>query len=549
MLRKYHDGGFKIEDARDIFDKYGMFVVEKGMYGGYRQLQAMTSFKDSWEEFKSEKDFKLCFQAAISLKARAFFGLASETFDGQIEGCGESVKQDMREEEEKFSEDNTQDSAQGGTIVGHGDEKHLKVEPQNSILLTNPDHYPAGDNGIKLRVITDFLQKDKVSPLTVKRHLITEIQYDAIRVKLEQHMEEVLNEMKDKLDQCGSCKGNVYLEEVGGYYDCVCFENLPFPNRPLIPEIPDEDKNKKNQFGGQCKMTENLAVIAASNADNGKGAVYLYHLDGKYKKLTPKDSVSRFGWSLSMDKVIAVTSLSKYVEIFSLHGDSITTISEPHSDGFGGSVTTHGDKVAMRADFQGKKYIYIYSIEGIFFKSLEIYSNGAMAMSDKYLVFVPYGNNANPKKTRVYENSGSYRWIKQFPQEGYFVAISGDRVAIGNRDSKSVYLYNLTGSGYFPTLVRTITSVSKYGWSVDLTENHIVVGSPGENGNQKGAAYIYNKDGTLLEKNTGYGLADNDMFGTSVCANDRNYIIGKPREFNLGQNKPGEAFLYTYPSY
>ncbi len=37
-LRDYRDSGFDVEKAKEIFDEYGMFVVERGMFGGFRYV-------------------------------------------------------------------------------------------------------------------------------------------------------------------------------------------------------------------------------------------------------------------------------------------------------------------------------------------------------------------------------------------------------------------------------------------------------------------------------------------------------------------------------
>ena len=52
LLRRYRDSGFDIAVAEEIFDKYRMFVVERGLFGGYKQLRS-TATSDDFDQFLS----------------------------------------------------------------------------------------------------------------------------------------------------------------------------------------------------------------------------------------------------------------------------------------------------------------------------------------------------------------------------------------------------------------------------------------------------------------------------------------------------------------
>ena len=51
LLRRYRDSGFDIAVAEEIFDKYRMFVVERGLFG-YKQLRS-TATSDDFDQFLS----------------------------------------------------------------------------------------------------------------------------------------------------------------------------------------------------------------------------------------------------------------------------------------------------------------------------------------------------------------------------------------------------------------------------------------------------------------------------------------------------------------
>ncbi len=52
-LRDYRDSGFEIEKAKEIFDEYGMFVVERGMFGGFRYVAVQIAWIKSCYYFFS----------------------------------------------------------------------------------------------------------------------------------------------------------------------------------------------------------------------------------------------------------------------------------------------------------------------------------------------------------------------------------------------------------------------------------------------------------------------------------------------------------------
>jgi len=90
--------------------------------------------------------------------------------------------------------------------------KECVVSAQDSTLLTTPDKYPDGDNGLGLRLLSDFLDPTKVSPIEVRRYQITEEQFREIQAKLEAHVLEVLQGFEDSMAECVSSCDLSYLE-------------------------------------------------------------------------------------------------------------------------------------------------------------------------------------------------------------------------------------------------------------------------------------------------------------------------------------------------
>ncbi|GFH47453.1 predicted protein [Chaetoceros tenuissimus] len=193
LLRVYRDSDYNVFVAKEIFNKYGMFVVERGHLGGYRHIKAFFRQDEISSYGISDSDLENCFRLMSTTEFRKIdmFSYAPGTWTT----CTDTVR--------SFILDATYDSLlvplgnDGEMIYGdHGDTlkgghisvgdlwQQFLVDPDDSILLTSREHYPDGDEGIKLRPITDFLVSSKISPLEVKRHLITETQFDEIKIVL-----------------------------------------------------------------------------------------------------------------------------------------------------------------------------------------------------------------------------------------------------------------------------------------------------------------------------------------------------------------------------
>jgi len=284
LLRRYRDSGFDIAVAEEMFDKYGMFVVERGLFGGYRQLRS-TATSDDFEQFSSsENDFRLCYEAAMAAKGGALFGLIKAEAGGEIQGCNTVARSKMERLQRQFSQEVTNEVVQGGQIIDLelGGGKSFVVSPGDSILLTDQGKYPQGDSGIKLRLLTDFLIPEKISPLEVKRHLITEKEFGVIQSHLETHVKEVLEMQVERLDECPRTEECAvpYLEqssETGQSIQCACYtpeEPEPISICPDGKFQPNEDKfytiQTSNSEGGYWKSEHNIILSVTGTQNEAK---------------------------------------------------------------------------------------------------------------------------------------------------------------------------------------------------------------------------------------------------------------------------------------
>lgn len=284
LLRRYRDNDYSLEVAKEIFEKYGMFVVERGIFGGYRQLRSTVDSRDIENFSSSERDFKLCFELAMSVNAKKLFGLVKGEASTEIAGCTADVQKQMNRRQEEFSQEVSNEVVGGGKIVDLAmGGKSFVVSPEDSILLTDVDKYPEGDDGIKLRILSDFLLPDKVSPLEAKRHLITERQFEEIRMNLDAHIVEVLQDQLDSLDECPQSNECTvpYLEENhrnATLYQCSCYT----PKEPEPLDIcsedglfqPEEHKfytiQRDNKDGDYWKEQDSLVLSAPGGNDDAR---------------------------------------------------------------------------------------------------------------------------------------------------------------------------------------------------------------------------------------------------------------------------------------
>lgn len=222
-LRSYKNSGYERDVAEQIFKTYGMFVMERGIFGGFMQLQSTLRSEDFSQFFSSEEDSRRCFEAAVSGKASGFGFKGSFSVEGS--GCSEEAAKAMRDLESSYSQETSAQSVVGGKIQNG----EFIVSPEFSTLLTTQDKYPAGDDGIQLRLLTDFLSPDKISPLEVKRLLLTEADFGEIKQNLERHMLEELQAVGLIIDdQCGVICAFPYLEyNENGEIACSCYNPQP----------------------------------------------------------------------------------------------------------------------------------------------------------------------------------------------------------------------------------------------------------------------------------------------------------------------------------
>jgi len=296
------------------------------------------------------------------------------------------------------------------------------------------------------------------------------------------------------------------------------------------------------KFGSAIAVGSNKIVIGAErDNDSGSaaaGSVYIYNLDGTGEvKITAADAGESdirnddsFGRAVGIGtNKIAVGARRQRNEgakgavyVFDLDGTNGFKMSPSSSvgsgDGFGRAVDIGHSKIVVGAPedaFYGSGIgsVYVYDLDG----SNEVAIQSSDGATDDFF--------------------------------GYSVAIGHNKIVAGARQNAAggsrrgaVYVYNLDGTGELKITASDGSDNDKFGTQVAIGNNKIVVGVPDHhfNGQDSGAVYVYDLDGTNEVKLIASDPAANDNFGSSVAVANNKVFVGAQ-----GEDPGGAIYVYN----
>lgn len=144
---------------------------------------------------------------------------------------------------------------------------------------------------------------------------------------------------------------------------------------------------------------------------------------------------------------------------------------------------------------------------------------------------------------------------------GSAVAIDGDTVVIGaylhdgaGTDAGAAYVFTRSGTTWTQQqklLSSDIAADDKFGWSVAVDGDLIVVGAPQEtsagSGNPAGAAYVFTRTAGVWSqeaKLTGSNTNQSDQFGSAVAISGETVVVGADTEDSVS-TAAGAAYVFT----
>eukprot|EP00977_Amphora_coffeiformis_P006450 scaffold1378_cov160-Amphora_coffeaeformis.AAC.6 len=235
LLRSYQQSGFARSTAQQIFRTYGMFVVTRGIFGGFLEMRSTMLASDVENLFSGTDLARQCYESFVSVRASSygFYGNAPTGSDG----CGRNITDAFEASRRAYE----LDTSEADVVGGNAGDKDLVVSPATATLLTSTDMYPFGDNGLALRPLTDFLSPRVISPLEIKRYQLTEGDFAEIQQNLLTHLQEELSGVEEVVEnQCGDCE-IPYLGQLPDSWDftCTCYEPVPpAPVHEPPPAVP-----------------------------------------------------------------------------------------------------------------------------------------------------------------------------------------------------------------------------------------------------------------------------------------------------------------------
>jgi hypothetical protein len=186
------------------------------------------------------------------------------------------------------------------------------------------------------------------------------------------------------------------------------------------------------------------------------------------------------------------------------------------------------------------------------------------------VVGAPYASVATQFSgaTYVYQRSGT-SWTQEamliptdaglVDLDGYSVAVEGNTIVIGSygnngggRDSGAAYVFTRTGTVWTQQaklLAGDAAPGDGFGYSVDISGDTIVVGTPLHDGSatDTGSVYVFVRSGTSWTQQARLepgDVATNDNFGGDVGIDGNTIVAGSSGDDNVGTNS-GSAYVFT----
>jgi hypothetical protein len=342
----------------------------------------------------------------------------------------------------------------------------------------------------------------------------------------------------------------------------------------------------------------NYAIVGAPINSNNGGAVYIFRKEGtnwiEEQKLTPSDSAAGyfFGSSVSIsgdyiivgapqnDDLSGTGSSDSIGAAYVFRKEGAAWVEKQKllasdgdtTDSFGYSVSISGDYIIIGAprNSETKGAVYVFRNDGASWIEEQklIASDGvasdyfgnSVSISGENILSSSFGS------AYVFRREGTI-WIEKqkimasdsdtTDGFGFSASIAGNYIIIGapgdDDSTGSAYIFREEGTNWVEEQklkASNDTSRAFFGWSVSVSGDYAIVGSPLDDANEawSGSAYIFKRESTnwietqKLIASDGTGL---DLFGWSVSISDDNAIVGAPNAHIFQGVGWGAAYIYN----
>jgi hypothetical protein len=357
----------------------------------------------------------------------------------------------------------------------------------------------------------------------------------------------------------GGSSGYVVVAALGddGYDGSVYIYNSS--DLSATPTKLDTPAGATNFFGRDFEIIGDNLIVTADGDDtlgNDAGAAFVYDMTDlsiSPTKITAPDGASgnKFGYSVtsSSDKVIISSRAVGKVYVYDANDLTATpTILTGETNDFGDKVTSNSNYIFVSDPFNnhgGNRAgsVYVYDIDSLSLvteiehqASTTAYFGKALSANEEKLavggwiaglVYVYDLNNLSSTPETTIYGYASHKF-------GVSVGLSDNKLVVGASDQSKAYVYDLANlpeyanyqddlnpnsSFYLGRLDPTNepTSDDRFGYSVSVNDDNIVVAAYGDN-NNTGSTYVYDANDlsatpTIL---TAFDGAEGDTFGSEV---------------------------------
>jgi hypothetical protein len=347
----------------------------------------------------------------------------------------------------------------------------------------------------------------------------------------------------------------------------------------LTLESPTPEKS--SWYGYQVKISGNIIILSEPYANTEEfdeaGKVHVYDADGTLISIlqspTPGNN-DHFGYKFDLfEDTIVVGELSDIddlqragrVHVFTADGTLQYSLQseEPRRAGdFGFSAISFNEEVLVISErnaetepgMAGK--VHLYDPEGVYLKSL---------LSPSPKVGGRFGDTVEVGEGLLlvgfFDYNGTHLMTLQAPEPenqagfGSSISIDGDRVVIGESHATvndvlragRAYIYNIDGELLHTLQSPTLKMNGRFGESVAIDGDKIVVGEWGANVNPfqyEGRAYVFDVDGNLLQNLTAPEPCPRAAFGLDIDIDGDTIVIGESWADIEGLDQAGKAHVY-----
>jgi hypothetical protein len=341
------------------------------------------------------------------------------------------------------------------------------------------------------------------------------------------------------------------LTDANGLTQTTSFQlSKNIPEQKLYPD----DLAASDNFGNAIDIFHDHVIVGSRYDDDkgsNSGSAYIFqrNVSGWHQmaKLTASDGGAddHFGYAVAIFGDYAIVGARYYdvstncgaAYIFKRYGNHwqeetiITASDQAASDYFGFAVDISNE----------------FAVIGAYLDDAPISNQGAV------YVFKPDEGVTWTEVTKLVASDGAGSDIF-----GYAVSISGKTILVGahqdddnGTDSGSAYIFQWDGTGWSEETKLTACdgAVNDYfGYAVSISGDTAIIGAYGNesNGTDSGAAYIFQRDGTIwnqVAKLTPSDGKTSDNFGSSVFIAEHYAIVGAHNADDFGTNT-GAAYIF-----